>query len=206
MLRDAILVALSIKGLASTDALAAAVATAPEEVERELAALEASAAAERSKIGWRLTAPGRVAASAALDAERAALDAAETDGRYERFSELNDRFKSAIVAWQLRDVGGTAVPNDHADAAYDAKVLREIETVDRELQPLLAWIATRVPRTAPYRPRFEQALQRALRGERRFVAAPLIDSYHTVWFEFHEELIRLSGRTRAGEAAAGRGA
>lgn len=206
MLREGILVALSIKGLASTDALAAAAATTAELVERELAALEVSGDVDRSKIGWRLTAAGRVAANDAIDAERAALDAAETDGRYEGFSELNDRFKAAIVAWQLRDVGGTAVPNDHADAAYDASVLREIEAVDRDLQPLLAWIAARVPRTAPYRPRFEQALQRALRGERRFVAAPLIDSYHTVWFEFHEELIRLSGRTRAGEAAAGRGA
>jgi hypothetical protein len=38
----------------------------------------------------------------------------------------------------------------------------------------------------------------------RYVAAPLIDSYHTVWFEFHEELLQATGRTRAKEAAAGR--
>jgi len=157
-------------------------------------------------VGWRLGAPGRAAADAALDAERRALDRAETDARYEQFSALNDRFKSAIVAWQLRDVGGATVPNDHADAAYDGRVLAEIESVDCALQPLLEWIATRVPRTAAYRPRFRAALRKALAGERRFVAAPLIDSYHTVWFEFHEELIRLSGRPRAGEAAAGRGA
>ena len=36
------------------------------------------------------------------------------------------------------------------------------------------------------------------------MAHPLRDSYHTVWFELHEELIRLSGRNRASEAAAGR--
>jgi len=29
---------------------------------------------------------------------------------------------------------------------------------------------------------------------------------HTLWFELHEELIHLTGRTRAGEAAAGRAA
>ena len=28
------------------------------------------------------------------------------------------------------------------------------------------------------------------------VAAPIKDSYHTVWFELHEELIVLSGRER----------
>ncbi len=32
----------------------------------------------------------------------------------------------------------------------------------------------------------------------------MIDSYHTVWFELHEELIALSGLTREDEAAAGR--
>ena len=35
------------------------------------------------------------------------------------------------------------------------------------------------------------------------VAAPVKDSYHTVWFELHEELIILSGRNRADEEAAG---
>jgi hypothetical protein len=31
------------------------------------------------------------------------------------------------------------------------------------------------------------------------------DSYHTIWFQFHEELIEMAGRTRAEEAAEGRG-
>jgi pyruvate,orthophosphate dikinase len=34
------------------------------------------------------------------------------------------------------------------------------------------------------------------------LAAPLKDSYHTVWFELHEELIILSGRSRADVEAA----
>jgi hypothetical protein len=33
---------------------------------------------------------------------------------------------------------------------------------------------------------------------------PLIDSYHTVWFELHEELISLAGLSREAEAASGR--
>ncbi len=32
----------------------------------------------------------------------------------------------------------------------------------------------------------------------------MVDSYHTLWFELHEELIQALGRTRADEAAAGR--
>jgi pyruvate,orthophosphate dikinase len=36
------------------------------------------------------------------------------------------------------------------------------------------------------------------------VASPQVDSYHSVWFELHEDLIRLAGRNRADETAAGR--
>ena len=34
--------------------------------------------------------------------------------------------------------------------------------------------------------------------------APRVDSYHGAWFELHEELIQLAGRTRADEVAEGR--
>jgi pyruvate, orthophosphate dikinase len=33
------------------------------------------------------------------------------------------------------------------------------------------------------------------------IASPLKDSYHTIWFELHEELIHLAGRNRATEEA-----
>jgi pyruvate,orthophosphate dikinase len=36
------------------------------------------------------------------------------------------------------------------------------------------------------------------------LASPLKDSYHTVWFEFHEELMTAGGRDRAAEEAAER--
>jgi pyruvate,orthophosphate dikinase len=36
------------------------------------------------------------------------------------------------------------------------------------------------------------------------VARPIIDSYHTVWFELHEDLMAINGLTRAAEARAGR--
>jgi hypothetical protein len=38
----------------------------------------------------------------------------------------------------------------------------------------------------------------------RFVASPRVDSYHGVWFELHEDLIRLAGRRRSDEGSAGR--
>ena len=41
-------------------------------------------------------------------------------------------------------------------------------------------------------------------GQPGYISSPLLDSYHTIWFELHEELITAAGRTRAQEAAAGR--
>ena len=55
-----------------------------------------------------------------------------------------------------------------------------------------------------YARRLEIAYAHVCAGHQQFITGALIDSYHTVWFEFHEALIRLSGRDRATEAAAGR--
>ena len=44
----------------------------------------------------------------------------------------------------------------------------------------------------------------ALGGDQRYVASPRVDSYHGIWFELHEDLIQLAGRSRADEVAEGR--
>ena len=36
-------------------------------------------------------------------------------------------------------------------------------------------------------------------GDTRFVASPRVDSYHSVWFELHEDLLATLGFERTGE-------
>ena len=67
------------------------------------------------------------------------------------------------------------------------------------------------PRSSPRRrgsavigERLARALERARAGDGKYVASPRVDSFHGAWFELHEDLIVLAGRTRADEAAAGR--
>ena len=60
------------------------------------------------------------------------------------------------------------------------------------------------PRLADYRTRLSMAVERARAGDGRYVASPRVDSYHGIWFELHEDLIALAGRTRAAEVEAGR--
>ncbi len=206
MLQDGLLVLLSIKGFAKVDGLAEILEIDGGDVERELARLASNGEAEETKIGWRLTQSGKSAAAAYITQERTAAGLSEMDDVYETFTVCNDRFKTTIMRWQVRTVGGSGVPNDHSDAAYDQSVIDELRSIHAEIDRLLERIARGLPRANIYRRRFERALEKISRGERRFVAAPIIDSYHTVWFELHEDLIRLAGRNRKDEAAAGRGA
>jgi hypothetical protein len=47
-----------------------------------------------------------------------------------------------------------------------------------------------------YRRRLDDAYDKVLAGEHDHVSGARIDSYHTVWFELHEDLLRMLGRER----------
>ena len=83
-------------------------------------------------------------------------------------------------------------------------MILRLEDLHATSLPLLGEFVDLVPRLHPYIVRLDAALTRIHAGDHRWLAGPLIDSFHTVWFELHEELIGLAGRTRAGEAKAGR--
>jgi pyruvate,orthophosphate dikinase len=112
--------------------------------------------------------------------------------------------KTTVTAWQMRTVDAAQVFNDHSDAEYDASVLADLAALHDETQDWLASLGTAVARFAAYRARFDRAITAVRAGDARFVASPRVDSYHSVWFELHEDVIRLAGRTREDEVAAGR--
>ena len=47
-----------------------------------------------------------------------------------------------------------------------------------------------------YQKKLLAALEKAENGETAAVSDARSDSYHTVWFELHEDLLRLMGRQR----------
>ena len=101
-------------------------------------------------------------------------------------------------------VGDRQVRNDHTDAAYDKSVLEGFDPIHRDISDLIGTIATSAPRIGSYKQRLDLALGKIRSGDLRYIAAPDRDSYHTVWFELHQDLIGLAGTTRQKEAAAGR--
>ena len=196
--------AIGLKGMASAEVISGTLRT-QDAPERLAAALDAGLVRELAR-GFALTPSGREAVAEALGQEAAGIDRAAMARIYDAFCTQNEAFKALMHRWQIRLVDGEEQSNDHADAGYDAAIIAELGEVNNRLQPLLAEIAALAPRLAPAAARFADALEAVRGGDNTMFGRPLVDSYHTVWFELHEELIALSGRTRADEAAAGRGA
>ena len=111
--------------------------------------------------------------------------------------------KEIVTAWQMRDATAGVV-NDHTDADYDAGVLDRLAALHEDAVAWLTPIEAGCPRLGGYRVRLGRAAEAARAGDGRYVASPRVDSYHGIWFELHEDLIQLAGRTRADEVAAGR--
>ena len=174
----------------------------PEALGADAAALIDAGLADSAKLGVRLTPQGRDAADAVWNAERNGGNPDALEDVHAAFVAINPQFKALVADWQLRD----GAPNDHRDTDYDGAVIARLCTVHAALVPVLADATAQIARLSRYAPGFVEALSKLKAGEGRWMAAPIIDSYHTLWFELHEELIRLTGRTRAAEAAAGHAA
>lgn len=192
--------AVRLKGRTDAAAVAAATGVEPPAAQRALDALVAAELLREAAGRYRQTPGGREQLAQWLEQERAGVDHPALAELYHRFDPFNDRVKQLATAWQQRD----GEPNDHADAEYDGRILRGVAALHADVTPLLAQFATLVPRLAPYGPRLDRAVARIAEGDHAYWLRPLIDSYHTVWFELHEDLIGLLGRTRQDEALAGR--
>lgn len=157
---------------------------------------------QASAAGARLTTTGRARLAELLAAERAIVDGGALGAFYERrFEGLNGTLKEIVTAWQI---GPTGVPNDHADASYDEEILERLAALHERVREALPDLIRAVPRLEPYLGRLDDAVARSEAGDHAYVAHPLRDSYHQVWFELHEELLAILGRDRLAEAKAGR--
>ena len=200
---DECLRAIAIKGFAPTQGVAEAVLASPADVQPILAQLTLDGLVGTVAGAYRLTEAGTTSVAGLLAAEQATWGVARAVEALDGFLALDHRMKDAVTAWQLRDTEAQVI-NDHADPAYDHSVLDRLATLHADTTAWLAPVVAGCPRLAGYRIRLGRALELALAGDQRYVASPRVDSYHGIWFELHEDLIQLAGRSRADEVAAGR--
>lgn len=200
---DDILRALTIKGSAPLGGLASATLSDEDAVRRMVEKLIKSGLVERVSNGYRLTREGKARGRRLFAADREQWGNKNAVAALEAFHSLDQRMKDTITAWQLRNIGGSLVPNDHTDRIYDNRVMAKLNELHEDSTEWVTSLTGAPASVHGYVTRLQRALQSA-RSDPRFMASPLVDSYHGVWFEFHEALILIAGRKRAEESAAGR--
>lgn len=153
--------------------------------------------------GWALTHFGRDE-----DAQLAAHELDSTglrstiDALYRQFLELNPRLLRLCTDWQLLpplDNKTPPEPNRHDNADYDAEVLARLAKVDSAIQPICDGLANALARFGNYGRRLAAARARVEAGEHDWMTKPMIDSYHSVWFELHEDLLATLAIERGSE-------
>lgn len=116
---------------------------------------------------------------------------------YERFERINRKLLELFTDWQMIPAaGGERVANDHSDADYDAGIVDRLGDQHERAEKVLDSFAELEPRLSIYKERLDAAYDKVLAGDYDYVSAVRIDSYHTVWFELHEDLLRMLGRER----------
>jgi len=197
--------ALKLKGFADAATLVASSGQAPSELEPILGELASEGLVSRREgrmQGWTLTPEGRI------EHERLVLSdvddsnrRSDIDDAYRRFMAINADLLDTCTAWQLKAAGDLRIINDHSDAEYDHEVRARLAAIHDTARPICADLAEAMDRFASYGPRLQLALDRVLSGQGDWFTRPVIDSYHTVWFELHEDLLSSLGIERSKEAA-----
>ncbi|MFQ6331219.1 hypothetical protein ACLMAL_34495 [Nocardia sp. CWNU-33] len=146
--------------------------------------------------GWGLTEAGRAAVAEWIADELEKVGTRTDVARaYDGFLALNPELLNLCTAWQTRSADGVMTLNDHTDPVYDARVLDRLTDFDTRAQVICADLAATMLRFQRYGLRLADALARAKSGQVDYVAVSTV-SYHTVWFQLHEDLLTTLGIPR----------
>lgn len=187
---------LRLKGLVTIEVLAGLSGASPQDVQEAIDRLAGQGLVrfrETPRVsGWSLTPDGHARHTEEMAARRSGEIVAALTPIYERFLELNDRVKALSTAWQ-----GLAPE----DAAGRWEAIEELAEINDEAGQIVAEAAVVEPRFAAYRSRMTDAVERLRDGDERFFTGVTVESFHTIWFECHEDLIQTLGRERIAEGS-----
>lgn len=114
----------------------------------------------------------------------------------ERFEVINKALKQLITDWQTLEIASKRIANDHCDSDYDQKLLDRLGDLHERFEPVMKALCAGEARLTTYQSKLTQALEKAEDGDLAWVSDAQLESYHTVWFEMHEDLLRLLGHSR----------
>jgi hypothetical protein len=132
--------------------------------------------------GVRCTTEGRTAHASWARLPPGSNEEAALRRVFERFNTLNRELIAICHDWQ-----------EHPG---DWKVVDRLTALHDRATPVLTRVAIAHVRFTSYHPRLGAALVRVDAGEREWVTSPRCDSYHTVWMQFHEDVLLALGLER----------
>jgi hypothetical protein len=193
-----LLMGLRVQGITSPERAAAALCSDTAAAAVRLASLaDSGLAVERTGrlSGFTIT-PAGVERLEELLASEGLRGSDDLESCYETFLRLNPKVLKISSDWQVRRESGNDVPNDHSDAAYDYSVVERLCKMHMRARDCMDAIARCASRYSAYGSRLDSCVQRLESGDRTAFTAPLAESYHTVWFELHQDLLLTLGRQR----------
>lgn len=194
---DLVLHALSIKGLASPERVMAFVpAESGPDAGNLLTDLQAQGMVRyrdgRRISGWMLTEEGRERHKTWFAGAQQETDLDALAAAYEGFLRSNSELKNLASRWQSLDPEDESSRNDAID---------RLGAIHEAVSPSLQVAEQAASRFGGHRRRLERALERVRDGDHAYFTGATVDSYHTVWFECHEEFLTSLGRDRAREGS-----
>jgi hypothetical protein len=188
-----VLQALRLKGRATAEELATSLGVGTDEVAAELATMaDDKLVVERTtgrRPGWMLTGEGRDRYDASMAESRTPEVVERLSETYADFLQSNQPVKDLAARWQGTD-----------DDAERFGIIEDLADLCDKVTPSLTSAGEVVPRFGAYARRLADSLDKAA-DDHRFVVSPTVDSFHTVWFECHEDYLLMLDRTREQEGS-----
>lgn len=113
----------------------------------------------------------------------------------EEFEDLNVKFKELVTKWQLKMINGIPILNDHSDPEYDSVILNQLFALHEKVIETLENLAIIIPMYKNYIRRLDFASKKLKEGTFDYMTKDK-SSYHNVWFELHESILKLWGKER----------
>lgn len=188
---------LVVKKAGTPEAVAALLGAAVEQVRSALDTASAAGRVIAGKGTYMVTPAGRAWLDESYPLVFAGLrEDPQVAAAAEKFERINRDLLAVLTDWQSVPAGGERTPNDHSDPEYDRAILDRLGDLHDRAAKVLDRLTAGEPRLAQYAQRLEAAYDKALGGQADFVTGVRVDSYHIVWHELHEDLLRMLGRTR----------
>jgi hypothetical protein len=189
---DEVLHAVRLRGIATPQAVVDMTGIPVADVEARLVELrDEDLVLERpskKRPGWVLTEGGRDAHASMLADAHTPDQIAVLEEHYDGFLAVNGDIKGLSARWQsARD-----------EERFD--LIDKLEDLHEKARPVFVSAGGAVERFGRYGDRLGLALEK-LDADPRYFVSPQVDSYHTVWFECHEDFLLTLGRTRRGEGS-----